>query len=424
VDNYKLGIDGILLRKNKIFVPNVQDLKRMILHEMHNVPYAGHPGYQKIVATIKSHYFWLGMKREIVEYITRCMECQKVKAENRHPTGLLQPLPIPEWKWEVVTMDFIMGFPRIGKLHDSIMVVVDKLTKTAHFIPLKTTHKAADVVDIFMKQVARLHRIPKTIVSDRDPKFTSNFWKGLFKGFRTNLNFSTAYHPESDGQTERVNRMIEDILRMYVMDKPSKWEDYLHLVEFAYNNGYHASLKMSPFEALYGRKCNTPVSWDNPVDMTVVGPELLREMEDQMTKIKQNLKAAQDKQKIYVDKNKTHREFKVGDHVFLKVKDNRSFLKLGSYVKLAARFCGPFEILERIGLVAYMIALPTSMSVHNVFHVSLLKKYIPDANHVIDWNVIQVEQESTFQVHPVRILDRKVKQLRNRAIVLVKVQWT
>jgi hypothetical protein len=143
VDNYNLGIDGILLHKNIIFVPNVQDLKRMILHEMHNVPYAGHPGYQKTMAAIKSHYFWPGMKREIVEYIARCMECQKVKAEHRHPAGLLQPLPIPEWKWEVVTMDFITGLPRTGKLHDSIMVVVDKLTKDAHFIPLKTTHKAS-----------------------------------------------------------------------------------------------------------------------------------------------------------------------------------------------------------------------------------------------------------------------------------------
>jgi hypothetical protein len=238
VDNYKLGIDGILLRKKIIFVPNVQDLKRMILHEMHNVPYAGHPGYQKTVATIKSHYFWPGMKREIDEYFARCMECQKVKSENRYPTGLLQPLPIPEWKWEVVTMDFITILPRTCKLHDSIMVVVDKLTKVAHFILLKTTHKAKDVADIFMKEVARLHRIPKTIVSDRDSKFTSNFWKGFFKGFKMNLNFSTTYHPESDGQTKRVNRVIEDILRMYVMEKPSKWEDYLHLVEFTYNNGY------------------------------------------------------------------------------------------------------------------------------------------------------------------------------------------
>jgi hypothetical protein len=156
-------------------------------------------------------------------------------------------------------MDFITGFPRNRKLHDSIMVVVDKLRKDA-LIPLKTTHKEADVADIFMKEVARLHEIPKTIVSGRDPKFTSKFWKGLFKGFKTNLKFSTTYHPETDGQTERVNRVIEDMLRMYVMDKPSKWEDYLHLVEFAYNNGYQASVKMSPFEAVYSRMCNTPVS--------------------------------------------------------------------------------------------------------------------------------------------------------------------
>ena len=131
-----------------------------------------------------------------------------------------------------------------------------------------------------------LARNSKMIVSNRDPKFTLNFWKGLFKGFRTNLNFSTAYHPESDGQTERVNRVIEDILRMYVMDKPSRWEDYLHLVEFTYNNGYHTSLKMNPFEALYGRNCNTPMSWDNPVDRTVVGPDLVKEMKEQMIKIK------------------------------------------------------------------------------------------------------------------------------------------
>jgi hypothetical protein len=221
-----------------------------------------------------------------------------------------------------------------------------------------------------------------------------------------------------------VNQVIEDILRMYVMDKPSKWEDYLHLVEFAYNNGYQASLKMSPFKALYGKKCNTLVSWDNPVDRAVVGPEFLKEMEEQMLKNKQNFKVAQDRQKSYADKNRTHGEFKVGDHVFLKVKANRSSLKLGSYSKLAARFCGPFEILERIRPVAYMLALLASMTVHNLFHASLLKKYTHDANHVIDWNVIQVEQEGVLQVYLVRILDRKSKQLRNRAIGLLKIQWT
>jgi hypothetical protein len=181
---------------------------------------------------------------------------------------------------------------------------------------------------------------------------------------------------------------------------------------------------MSPFEALYGRKCNTPVSWDNPIDRVVVGPDLLREMEEKKLKMKQNFQVAQDRKKNYADKGRTHGEFKVGDHVFLKVKANRSSLKLGNYSKLAAHYYGPFEILERIGPVAYMIELPASMFFHNIFHVSLLKKYIPDANHVIDWNVIQVEKEGTFQVHLVCILDQKIKQLHNRSIWLVKVQWT
>jgi hypothetical protein len=154
VEEYKLEADGTLLYKNKIYVPNFQELRFMILNEMDNVPYGGHLGYQKTMASIKSHYFWPGMKKEIVEYIARCMECQKIKYEHRHPTGLLQPLPIPKWKWKVVTMDFIIGLPITNKQHDSIMVVVDKLTKAAHFIPLKITHKAANVVDIYMREVA------------------------------------------------------------------------------------------------------------------------------------------------------------------------------------------------------------------------------------------------------------------------------
>jgi hypothetical protein len=135
---YTLGTDGLLLHKSRVYVTNVRELKLAILKEMHNVTYVGHLGYQKTVAAVKSHYFWLGLKKEIAEYIARCMECQKVKAEHRHPAGLLFPLPIPEWKWDVVTMDFITGFPRTSKQHDSIMVVVDKLTKAGHFIPLKT----------------------------------------------------------------------------------------------------------------------------------------------------------------------------------------------------------------------------------------------------------------------------------------------
>jgi hypothetical protein len=159
------------------------------------------------------------VKKEVVVFITRFLECQKVKVEHRHLDGLLHPFPIPEWKWEFVTMDFITKFSRTIKKHDSIMVVVDKLTKASHFIPVKSTHKATNIVEIYMREITKLHCVPKTIVSHRDSKFTSNFWKGVFKGFGTNIKFSIVYHPEIDGQTERVNQVIEDMLRMYVMDK-------------------------------------------------------------------------------------------------------------------------------------------------------------------------------------------------------------
>ena len=181
--------------------------------------------------------------------------------------------------------------------------------------------------------------------------------------------------------------MIEDMLRMYVMDQPSRWESYLYLVEFAYNNGYHASLKMSPFEDLYGRRCRTPVSWDNPIEKVIIGLEMLKYLEEKVIKIRQNLKIAQDRKKSYADKNINFREFQVGEHVFLKVREKKSSLRLGNCKKLAARF----EVLSRIGLVAYELTFPPSIKVHNVFHVSLLKKYVHDPNHLVDWCVIQIE---------------------------------
>ena len=161
---------------------------------------------------------------------------------------------------------------------------------------------------------------PKVNISDQDSKFTSNFWTTLFKGLNTKLNFSTSFHPQTDGQTERVNQILENMLRLYVKDQPSKWEDYLHLAEFAYNNNYQASAKLSPFEILYGRKCCTPISWDNPIDRLILGPDLLKEMELTVKQVQGNLKVAQDRQKSYADLKCTERDFQVGDHVFIKVK--------------------------------------------------------------------------------------------------------
>lgn len=175
-------------------------------------------------------------------------------------------------------MGFITDLPTTSKQHDSIMVMVDKLSKVAHFIPLNFTHKKDEVARIFTKELSRMHGLRKAIVYDRDTKFTSNFWRSIYQHLGTQLNFNITYHPQINGQTERVNQVIENILQMYVMDKPSKWKDYLLLVEFAYSNGHQASLNMRPFEVLYGRRCRTPVSWDNPVNREVIGLDILKDM--------------------------------------------------------------------------------------------------------------------------------------------------
>jgi transposase InsO family protein len=201
------------------------------------------------------------MKREIASFISKCDICQRVKAEHQRPAGLLQPLQVPEWKWESVGMDFITGFPRYSRGNDSIWVIVDRLIKVAHFIPVKTTHRSDQLADLYLSRIVSLHGIPKTIVSDRGTQFTSRFWKSLHQALGTKLAFITAYHPQTDGQTERVNQILEDMLRACVLAYGAKWEDCLPFAEFSYNNSYQASLQMAPFEALYGRKCRTPLNW-------------------------------------------------------------------------------------------------------------------------------------------------------------------
>eukprot|EP00253_Pinus_taeda_P019316 PITA_19316 len=420
---YEISKDGMLLYRKRLVVPNDNNLKNLILNEFHTSHYAGHPGYQKMLTALRKEYYWPGMKKHVAEYIARCLECQQIKTEHQHPAGLLQPLPIPEWKWEIISMDFITGLPKTKRNNDSIMVVVYKLSKAAHFIPVQSTYRAVQIAHIFVQNVFRLHGLPKTIISDRDVKFTSAFWRALFAELGTQLNFSTAYHPQTDGQTERVNQMVEDMLRACVMQKPTQWEDYLHLVEFAYNNGYHTSIQMSPFEVLYGRECRTPSNWSGPEDKLKLGPEMLQEMEDVVKKVRANLKAAQDRQKNFADRKRRFKEYQVGDHVYIRIQARKSTLQWSSCAKLAPHYFGPFQVLARVGPVAYQLALPSHIRIHNVFHVSMLKKYVYDPKHVIKWQNIRVEPKGEVLVEPLSILDRREVQLRKRVITQIKVQW-
>ena len=182
------------------------------MDEIHQAPYSGHPGYQKTIATARKQYFWPGMKKDNFEYISKYMKCQHVKVENQHLAILLHPFPLPEWKWEVISIDFIIGLPMTMRQHDSIMVVVENLTKESHFIPVNSMYKDESVAKLFMKEIFILHGFLKVIISDMDTTFTSNFWKILFADLATKLKFSISYHPQNDGKTKRVNWVLEDML--------------------------------------------------------------------------------------------------------------------------------------------------------------------------------------------------------------------
>ena len=193
------------------------------------------------------------MKKDVAEWVSKCLTCQRVKAEHHRPSGLLQPLEIPVWKWEHIAMDFVVGLPRTKTNHDAIWVIVDRLTKSAHFLPIKETYTVDRLVEIYIKEIVVRHGVPVAIVSDRDPKFNSRFWRSFQEFVGTKLNMSTAYHPQTDGQSERTIQTLEDMLRVCVIDFKGTWDEHLPLIEFAYNNSYHASIGMPPYEALYGR---------------------------------------------------------------------------------------------------------------------------------------------------------------------------
>ncbi|GJZ40122.1 putative nucleotidyltransferase, ribonuclease H [Tanacetum coccineum] len=194
---------------------------------------------------------------------------EKVKIEHQRASGLLQPLEIPMWKWDEISMDFVTGLPTTQKRHDAIWVVVDRLTKSAHFLPIRKNYGISKLAEIFRQEIVRLHGTPTSIVSDRDPKFTSRFWKGLQKAWGTRLKFSTAFHPQTDGQSERTIQTLEDMLRACALEWTGSWDEYLCLVEFAYNNSWHASIKAAPFELLYGRKCRSTICWDEAASLRV-----------------------------------------------------------------------------------------------------------------------------------------------------------
>ncbi|XP_074346826.1 uncharacterized protein LOC141685630 [Apium graveolens] len=353
---------------------------------------------------------------KVIAYASRQLKSHELK----YPTHDLEL----EWKWENIAMDFIVGLPRTKSGHDAIWVIIDRLTKSAHFLPINEKSSLDKLVHLYVREIVLRHGVPVSIVSDRDPRFNSRFWKQFQECLGTKLNMSTAYHPQTDGQSERTIQTIEDMLRSCAIDFAGSWDDHLPLIEFSYNNSYHSSIGMPPYEALYGRKCRSPTSWDEVGEGRILGSELVQQLHDSVKLIQKRLLAAQDRQRKYVDPARKDVQFQIGEAVLLKVSPRKGLMRYGKKGKLAPRYIGPFEILSQVGKVAYELALPPQYRhVHNVFHVSLLKKYNPDTSHVIEYEPVEIQADLSFVEQPVKILDWQVKSLRNKSVKLVKVLW-
>jgi hypothetical protein len=225
--DFREDAEGVVWFKDRLCVPDIKSIRELILKEAHETAYSIHPVIEKMYQDLKKRFWWYGMKREIAEYVAVCDSCQRIKAEHQRPAGLLQPLQIPQWKWDEIGMDLIVGLPRTRTGYDSIWVVVDRLTKAAHFIPVKTTYNSAVLAELYMSRIVCLHGISKKIVSDRGTQFTSHFWQQLHEALGTHLKFSSAYHPQTDGQTERTNQILEDMLRACALHDKIGWDKRL-----------------------------------------------------------------------------------------------------------------------------------------------------------------------------------------------------
>nr|GEV96235.1 putative reverse transcriptase domain-containing protein [Tanacetum cinerariifolium] len=342
----------------------------------------------KMYQDLKPLYWWPNMKADIATYVSKCLTCAKVKAKHQKPSGLLQQSKILVWKWERITMDFVSGLPKTPSGYDTIWVIIDRLTKSAHFLPMKKTYSMEKLTRLYLKEVVCRHGVPVSIISDRDSHFTSRFWRSLQEALETNLDMSTAYHPQMDGQSERTIQTLEDMLCACVIDFGSSWDRHLPLVVFSHNNSYHVSIKAAPYEALYRRKCGSHICWIEVGDSQLTGPELIR---DTTKKI---------------------------------VSPWKGIVPFGKREKLSLRYIGLFKILARVGPVAYTLELPEELKgIHSTFHVLNLKKCLAEFDIVVSMDEIQLDDKLRMIEEPVEVVDREVKRLKQSRIPIVKVCW-
>jgi hypothetical protein len=360
---------GLLLKDNLIYIPDDKALKTALLSSHRNTVTAGHFRIAKTYELLARNYFWPGMRRFVTKYITTCEVCQRDKVPRREPVGHLRPLDIPTTPWSSISMDFIVGLPESAG-YTCIWVVVDRLTKMAHFTPCRETIDAHELAALFLKHIIRLHGMPTNIVSDRGTLFTSAFWRSLLHLMGTTSSLSTAFHPQTDGQTERVNAILEQYLRMYMHEQQDDWESLLPLAEFTYNNSIQSSIHCSPFFANYGRHPRfqiLPLEPTNPRPSTAEFTSQLKQIHEDL---QSEMALAQLEQATYYDDHwQPTPTYTVGQYVFVSRRNLRSRRPSD---KLDHRYIGPFRILARVGSHAYRLELPSTVRIHPVFHVSLL----------------------------------------------------
>jgi hypothetical protein len=300
---------------------------------------------------------------------------------------------------------------------------VDRLTKVAHFIPVKTTYSGPQLAELYMSRIVYLHGVSRKIVSDRGMQFTSRFLERLHETLDTQLRFSSACHPQTDDQTERVNQILEDMLRACALQYGRSWDKSLPYDEFSYNNSYQESLKMVLLEMLYGRRCRTPLFWNETGERKVFRPNILQEVEKQVHMVRENLRVAQSRQKSYADHRRRELSFDVGDFVYLKVSPMRGLRHFNVRGKLAPRFIGSFKMLEKRVEVAYQLELlPQLSDVHDVFHVSQLKKCLRVPEEQIPIEDLDAKEDLYYQEYPIKILEMSERVTRNKRIKMCKMQ--
>ena len=360
----------------RVVVPDDLDVKSLLVSELHSVPYSAHPGVQRTIGKVRRYFWWKGMAGDIREFVEACPTCQLEKSDHTLQKGSLQSLTLPEVKWQEVSVDFITDLPAEKDAEDSIMTVVDRATKMVHLIPCWKTTTAGEAARLFWQHVVKLHGVPRAIHTDRGAQFVGRWWREIWSLLGTKLKYGTAYHPQSQGQVERMNAVVSQTLRCLMSDVPdlSKWKDYLPTVEMVINSLPNRSTGYSPFYLMYGYHPVLPVELLKGDESTKI--ETLSKYLERTQEVWRHARAQMEKavaiQKSYYDKKHRDVQYTVGDLVLLSTQNLR--LK-GILHKLQQKFCGPYKIVEKIGTQAYRLKLPDSWRIHPVFHVSLLKQW-------------------------------------------------